>query len=127
MARAASRSARPLASVSSVWMAIPCRLSIHHHVAPIRHPRLVPAAFAIELGLRIGRRLMRVVAPGLAAKVVVVIAALLGPAALMRRPGFNQRAIHREMFREGRGAPGTYGYDGALRSRYFTVAQFHLL
>src|SRR4030081_1335933 len=67
------------------------------HVA---EPRLPPRRLAIETALRIGRARMRLVRAFLAAKIraiSLIVAAVLGPKALLRCPGLDQSPIHRKM------------------------------
>src|ERR1041385_8923226 len=66
------------------------------HVAK---PGLAPVGLAIQPGLRVRGALMRVILARLAAKLPAIarISAILRPEALVRGPGLDQRAVHREM------------------------------
>src|SRR5580692_3714116 len=73
---------------------------LHGDMTHVAEPRLPPRRLAIETALRIGRARMRLVRAFLAAKIRAVsfiVAAVLGPNALLRRPGLDQSPIHRKM------------------------------
>ena len=72
---------------------------VDQYMAQIGQLRFLPVALAIELRFGVGRRTMRVVAPLLPAEAAfaAVIGTVLGPEALLRSPGFDQRAVHREI------------------------------
>jgi hypothetical protein len=68
-------------------------------MAQVRKLGLAPVRLAVELGIRVGRALMRIVLAYLAVKVraVCVLLGSLRPEAFVRYPGFDQRAINREV------------------------------
>ena len=73
---------------------------LHGDMTHVAEPRLPPRRLAIETALRIGRARMRLVRAFLAAKIRAIsfiVAAVLGPKALLRRPGLDQSPIHRKM------------------------------
>ena len=78
---------------------------LHDYVAHVAQLRSLPCCLLIEPGIRIGGRGVRLVAPLLTMKVALAIAsigrwlatAVLRPEALHRRPGFDQRAVDREV------------------------------
>ena len=73
---------------------------LHGDMTHVAEPRLPPRRLAIETALRIGRARMRLVRAFLAAKIRAIsfiVAAVLGPKALLRRPGLDQSSIHRKM------------------------------
>src|SRR5271163_3724013 len=73
---------------------------LHGGVPHITELCLAARGLAVEPAVRIGRARMGLVAALLLMKVraVAAVAAVLGAEALVRSPGFNQRAIHRKMF-----------------------------
>src|ERR1700724_796635 len=73
---------------------------LHGDMTHVAEPRLPPRRLAIETALRIGRARMRLVRAFLAAKIRAIsfiVAAVLGPKALLRCPGLDQSPIHRKM------------------------------
>src|SRR5882762_10497712 len=78
---------------------------LHNRMTHIAELGLAPGRFAIELGLRVACALMRVVLAPLAMKVraIAVIRAVFGLEALVRGPGFDERAVDREMLVDSKG------------------------
>ena len=80
---------------------------LHQSMADKAQLGLHPRSLAVEPGIRVGRATMRLVgallAPEIGRRVASAVAAiatsrrLLRPEALHRSPGFDQRAIHREV------------------------------
>ena len=72
---------------------------LHERMAQISKLGLVPVRLTVELGFRVGQALMRIVLADLAVKVraVIVLLGLLRLEAFVRCPGFDQRAINREV------------------------------
>ena len=71
---------------------------LHQRVAEIGQVRFLAIALLVEPGIRISRRFMRLVGALLPVEVrAVAIGAVLLAEALLRRPGLNQRAVHREV------------------------------
>src|SRR2546427_3030131 len=102
---AASRSAVPLATNTSASTISPLRFSTNRF-PPVAQLGLLPITFARQLRLGIGLRFMRLIRPPLAAKVHRGIAgivrrrrrlSLFRLKALETRPGFQQRAVDREV------------------------------
>jgi hypothetical protein len=93
----ARRSAVPLAWLTMPATESPLRFSIvaYPHVAQLRLPA---RRLTIEPAVRVGRARMSIVAALLHVPCrAVVVAAVLGPEALVRGPGFDQRAVHRKV------------------------------
>ena len=101
---AASRSAVPVAVVG-------CRVHhqavavLHHHMSHVAQLGGLPGRLLVQPGVGIGGRGVRLVAALLAVKIALAVAtrrrrlaaAVLRTEALHRRPGLDQRAVHREM------------------------------
>ena len=80
----------------------------HQRVPQITQPRLATGTFAVQLGVGVGLGLVSLIA----ALVAVKVFSIFGPTifalkTLLRGPGFDQRAIHREVL------------IGQVRLRYF--------
>ena len=73
---------------------------LHQCMAQIAQLRLLAVALLVQPRIAIGGRFMRLVGAVLAVKVgaVTIVGTILATEALLRGPGLDQRAIHREVF-----------------------------